>query len=391
MQSIVNAEIDIYALLLLFVLYANMFRRDRTYLPDHKLFFCLWASVAIMLCLDSIQWIIDGTDGRFAYYVNLIGDALYYIIHPIPCALFYIYARYQIKMDFRKTTLLELYIVIPVVVNAILAIMSLFNGMYFYVDDQNYYHRGDYFWITTIISYAYFVYTFLYVMINRKLVDHNIYVALATFALPPLIAGIFQFFSFGFAPSWPCAALSIAIIYLNIQKNQLYTDHLTGLYNRRLLDMRLESCLKKKKSCEYVGVIMMDIDAFKAINDNYGHLSGDKALIEAANIIKRSIGKKGFIARYGGDEFVVLSPVASINEIEDIIKEIKRNEDLVNMRDTVSYKINLSKGYELFACDGGISAEEALCIIDRRMYEDKSISKKLNSTNSKQESTANAQ
>ncbi|MBI4824467.1 MAG: diguanylate cyclase [Nitrospirae bacterium] len=85
------------------------------------------------------------------------------------------------------------------------------------------------------------------------------------------------------------------------------TDSLTGLYNRRAFDERLNMEVQRaQRFNRKVSLIMCDIDFFKAFNDTYGHPAGDKALKEVAGIITKNIRKIDFIARYGGEEFVAI-------------------------------------------------------------------------------------
>ncbi len=86
-----------------------------------------------------------------------------------------------------------------------------------------------------------------------------------------------------------------------------YTDDLTGLYNRRYLKFILPQELTKAKDQKAsLSLFMIDFDNFKNINDTYGHLNGDKVLIDISNILKNEIGQDGIFIRYAGDEFTVL-------------------------------------------------------------------------------------
>jgi diguanylate cyclase (GGDEF)-like protein len=85
-------------------------------------------------------------------------------------------------------------------------------------------------------------------------------------------------------------------------------DPLTGLYNRRLLEDRLGSELAAaKRHGRLVSVLMVDIDHFKAVNDRLGHLAGDEALRMVARTLRSTIRKEDFVARFGGEEFVVIA------------------------------------------------------------------------------------
>lgn len=86
------------------------------------------------------------------------------------------------------------------------------------------------------------------------------------------------------------------------------TDKLTSVYNRVKIDEILESEIKKaKRYGSGFSIILIDIDHFKYINDNYGHLAGDAVLVEFASLIKQNIRDVDFLGRWGGEEFIVIS------------------------------------------------------------------------------------
>ena len=107
------------------------------------------------------------------------------------------------------------------------------------------------------------------------------------------------------------------------EKNRLIkklaeTDKLTGLFNREKLDRTL-SCLLKSSN---FGFILLDIDYFKEINDTYGHLEGDKALVIVASKLKSLSSSKAICARWGGEEFAIIIEGATLDETKEIATTI---------------------------------------------------------------------
>ena len=100
------------------------------------------------------------------------------------------------------------------------------------------------------------------------------------------------------------------------------TDALTGLYTRKYLDMVLDKYtrLNKKLFC----CIMMDVDHFKQINDNFGHLVGDSVLKDVAQVVRRCVREMDTVCRYGGEEFVVLMPGSFLEQAEQAAERIRR-------------------------------------------------------------------
>ena len=375
MTGIGNLQLNLFSLVLLITILANMSRRSKGYLPDQKLFLIMIVSVGILNIADSFTWLLNGETGKTALFLSLAFNAFGYTFMLIPGFLWCMYVRYQIKMDVKEMLKATAFLSIPFFINAVLSVLSCFYGFYFYIDDLNIYQRGAFFWVSAGINYAYYLYATAYLIKNRKSTERKLFLLLSLFPLPPLLGSIIQVEFYGLALLWPGAALSLVIIYLNIQKNQIYTDNLTGLYNRRLLDIHLDDCLNSNNKPGSIGVIMLDIDKFKSINDELGHAIGDQALSETANILKKSVGRRGFTARYGGDEFVLVIPTHDISELEKIAEGINRNTELFNKRSNSQYSIHLSMGYAIFKCSGKTSKTEVLNGIDKRMYEGKYTSR----------------
>lgn len=107
-------------------------------------------------------------------------------------------------------------------------------------------------------------------------------------------------------------------------KEQASFDKLTELYNRSYLDPFLESKIDAaKKANQPISVIMVDMDHFKEINDTYGHIVGDHVLSIFAQVVLKCIRKTDIIARYGGDEFIVVLPCTDTETARFIADRIR--------------------------------------------------------------------
>jgi diguanylate cyclase (GGDEF)-like protein len=94
-------------------------------------------------------------------------------------------------------------------------------------------------------------------------------------------------------------------------------DHLTGLYNRRVFEEMLEVEARRRTSNPF-SLLLIDLDNFKVINDTYGHGAGDEALVSVAEMLRINLRKTDVPARYGGDEFALLLPEASLESAQRI-------------------------------------------------------------------------
>lgn len=146
-------------------------------------------------------------------------------------------------------------------------------------------------------------------------------------------------------------------------------DGLTGLYNRRrmleLLDSAIADAVQLRQR---VGLLFIDLNGFKGVNDEYGHAAGDKILIAAAMRIVARVRTGDFVCRYGGDEFVVILPnvpdAAAVTRVADTIRDrvalpywIQGNEQ----------HLTAAIGESMFPHDGA-GAEELLHRADQAMY-----------------------
>jgi diguanylate cyclase (GGDEF)-like protein/PAS domain S-box-containing protein len=150
-------------------------------------------------------------------------------------------------------------------------------------------------------------------------------------------------------------------------------DDLTGIYNRRGFLTLAEQELKMANRMEHgVFLLFADLDDLKGINDTFGHLEGDRALIAIANVIKDTYRDPDIIARIGGDEFVVLAiEGASESSADNLRIRLNRNLGLFNARDKRPYTLSLSLGVVRSNPDQPASVEDLIGEADKQMYEEK--------------------
>ena len=145
-------------------------------------------------------------------------------------------------------------------------------------------------------------------------------------------------------------AISNASLHQMISR-QAYSDTLTGLPNRRALDERLEEEVVSARRSNYsFAVIMMDLDGFKAVNDNYGHSIGDEVLRLVFSEMARGVRTTDFLARYGGDELTLILSQTELTSAqivsEKIIEGMKRVK--YKLPDGKRLKLGISGGIALF-------------------------------------------
>ncbi|WP_372965395.1 diguanylate cyclase domain-containing protein [Marinobacter sp.] len=151
-----------------------------------------------------------------------------------------------------------------------------------------------------------------------------------------------------------------------------YQDILTALPNRRALDERLQVAIElSERHGRYFGLMFLDLDQFKAVNDTYGHDAGDILLKEVSTRLKHIVRKSDTVARMGGDEFIVLLPeISSVENPKAIAEKIIQSLAEPIILPQGEARVGVSIGI-VVACGAGLSGEELIQSADEAMYEAK--------------------
>ncbi|NPA33134.1 MAG: diguanylate cyclase [Aquificae bacterium] len=137
-------------------------------------------------------------------------------------------------------------------------------------------------------------------------------------------------------------------------KKQSYVDRLTGAFNRRFLEEVLDKILAQaQRRNSNIGVLMVDVDFFKQVNDTYGHDAGDAVLKQIADIIRKTIRKSDYLIRYGGEEFLVLLTDVKEGFAKEVAEKIRKKieETPIVLPNGVTLKKTVSVGVAEFPKD----------------------------------------
>ena len=193
------------------------------------------------------------------------------------------------------------------------------------------------------------------------------------------LAILLDIFASGFRPhseAWNIPKYLVAVgMILTLFEEQIetskyhaYHDELTGLPNRRLLEDRLARALTyAHRAGTKVAVFQLDLNRFKEVNDNYGHRTGDLALQEVAARLATRIRAGDTLARSGGDEFTVISPVKDRNAAEALVTALELALSLPILIDGREVQTGLSIGLALYPDDGS-NADQLHAAADGAMY-----------------------
>lgn len=159
-------------------------------------------------------------------------------------------------------------------------------------------------------------------------------------------------------------------------QQQTSLDGLTGIANRRRFDEFMETEWRRaRRNQTPISVIMIDIDVFKAYNDNYGHLAGDDCLRQVAQVLQQGSKRPGDLtARYGGEEFTVVLPETSLPGAAALAEELRAQVEglkIAHAYSSVSDVVTISLGVATAVPDDSLPAETLLDCADKALYQAK--------------------
>ena len=308
----------------------------------------------ITIIAASSEWLalfLNGADPS-TRWIHILARTLDHSLAPMVAMIFCVAIASQEKA--KK-------MVLPMAVHAVLEALSGFFGFIYYVDANNVYHHGDFYWIYVAF---YLVCSLYFVLQALKFGMHyqNNNTIILWMILLYIVSGVMiGMISSEIHIAYICLSVDTILIYIYYTEVIEKTDGLTGLLNRH----SYEEAIRQRD--ETVVVLFFDVDDFKFVNDNFGHLYGDECLKIVGNMILEVYKNKGHCYRIGGDEFCVilkgdLEQVDLLNKKFEAVLAEKRMQDIHIPFVSVGYAIFDPKETDMESC-----VKEA----DQMMYERK--------------------
>jgi diguanylate cyclase (GGDEF)-like protein len=164
-------------------------------------------------------------------------------------------------------------------------------------------------------------------------------------------------------------SLHNALLFQETKKLAI-TDDLTKLYNNRYVNQRLNEMIREyHKNGKAFSVVFLDLDGFKKVNDRFGHLIGGRTLIEIGRLIFNTVRNVDVVARYGGDEFIVIMPDTNAGDAYLMAEQIRLAVQNHDFRDALQHEIHLSASFGISVCpDHAETLTELIQKADNAMY-----------------------
>ena len=361
----VNIVLFILLLILFGHTYFNMNRKNIT----NRLFMWIMGLTAFAIMLEILSVILNNPNLKQFMVMQKIVNVLGFTVTPIIPFLGYIFSKEWVNRYQKDKIKLNKILLLPLLINGIMAFVSYSVNLLFYVTSENTYERGPLFFILPCVSYFYFGYNLYFIYKQRKRFS---WWELRIFNLFYIAAGVFtgiQIVYSSYLTIWNGTAMMIVIIYIFILNDQVHRDRLTGLENYSSYERYIENISFKKINKLFI--INIDIDDFKSVNDKFGHNEGDEALKMFANLLIESFSlRRKKLIRVGGDEFLILLEVERKEIVDNYIQNLNKNIEAYNKTKEKPYELKFSYGV---ACCSNSKEDihDILKCADKLMYEQK--------------------
>ena len=234
-------------------------------------------------------------------------------------------------------------------VHLVLTVINWFNGILFWEDEALQYSRGPFFGLQYLVVYAYLATAAFHALYkaNHNYIDRSRYIVIATFPIIPAISALLQLFYWRIPFNCMAFTLSVLIMYMNELGDQVSREPLTGLANRKHFMHALEEGMDAHENDGQLYLFMIDMNRFKRINDTFGHVEGDKAILMTVEALREACSemhRKIVLSRYGGDEFAIIAELEREEEAKELKEKICSKIEDRNTGILLSYRLSLSIG-----------------------------------------------
>lgn len=325
-----------------------------------------------MVCFFSLDemfaYMITGIPGTFYHILSWVLNCICFTGTATASFTWIIYADYRLFLSKKRLNKLK-WLAIPYLADVILVLTTPLTGLIFTIGEDNIYTRGPLIAVTFAVPVFYVLLSLIDVFYVSRTKPSCKFFPFIYFAILTFIGMVLHLVFYDIAMIWLSIALAITMVFVQLQNELRFRDSLTGLFNRAHLYTMLSAVVERKNS--YCG-IMADIDDFKKINDTWGHNVGDVAICKAADILNENSYEKWIAFRYAGDEFVLISSEATLEEANEVIRVMKDAFAEFNEGGKEPFKLSVSMGVSFIEA-GDSDIDGFIARMDQKMYKQKEI------------------
>ena len=321
--------------------------------------------LVITACIaDAITFSVDGLTGPGVKALAYVSNNILFLSNMAIGPLWVMLISLHINGAVSKFQRIFMLVVCGII--AVMMTVNIFDPIVFDINERNVYSRGPLFMLKNLLEVILMADGVVIYLISRYKSGGVKFFPVLQFVCPVFICVCLQMFYYGISTIWVGIAVGYTSLILALQNENIFIDKLTGLYNRYYLDKVSGELKRKRKNT----MMMLDMNDFKSINDNFGHSQGDDALVSLAKVLEKTVEANGTVVRYAGDEFVIILNNGDEEAAEKCKQLIKTNLEEFNETHKKKYKLSASIGVGVFDLEKS-NVDKILKKIDKLMYDDK--------------------
>ena len=356
----------------------TLLHRRKGAVPAQQLALIRMIVFTIIICVSDIfAWTCNGKIFPGARLIIEFSNMVYFASITWTCFAWLNYVNifvHSLEFNHKKRIIIS---AIPLMIMMVIILLNPLTHFLFAIDDYNVYSRGDGVILHWVISWSYLFLatgqTLHRIRKSKTKLERKQYYPLLSFIILPAVAAICQMIFYGMTVTQCGITLSIIMIAFGTLREQISSDTLTGLNNRKALENYLTGRLQKQG--QYFSVLFCDIDNFKSVNDTLGHAKGDLVLQRTADVLRRACSRALdplFLCRYGGDEFIICGVDVSGETLDSFSVILFEELTNMNMQFPNEHSLDISIGCAVGYCASEDEVEELIRQADSSMYKAKS-------------------
>lgn len=363
---VLNIVISLLLLLLI------VFKSKGSRLKMGRMYSNILICTLVLVFSDTMARVGEASGGRLLL-VGYMGNFLMFLLDPVDIMFSVSYIDCWMDEKNRSGRRVFSHFFLAVVILNALALFAdqIFSLHWFYYFRGGMYFRGDFFLIRAFLLEVFMILVAIYAILYRKNILAEYRNSLLVLPIFCILGALAQVFLFDLNTTYAGLAFACLILFLSFQHNDVNMDYLTGVYNRRGLDIKMQDMISTATHEKTFTAIMVDVDNFKWINDNQGHDAGDEAIKAVADILTDIFGDECVIGRYGGDEYGILLWNTDTQDIDNKIERTRNTLEMLKLKLGWDKSVGISCGYKVYDPSSEQAVKEFTSGIDALMYQEK--------------------
>ncbi|MCR5557955.1 MAG: GGDEF domain-containing protein [Butyrivibrio sp.] len=356
-----------FILALMLLLFQENDRRSKSNIAFIKLVSILALLVGVSAAGDIAREL-----GPNYFFVTRFSDYFIFAFDPLGFLFSLAYIdSYTVYGNTKLRSLFLWFMRIYAVINFVaVTVSAIYDTKWFYYYENFTYQRGGFYLLRGLFHVVLCLVVIVYVIVFKNGINQSYRLPIVLFPGIVALGGLLQVTVSYLNIEYAATVIASMILLIYVQKRDVNLDYLTGIVNRRGIDIALKRAISDCKEREFAA-IMIDVDYFKNINDTYGHKAGDEVLESIASVLRASFDDEDVVGRFGGDEFCIITQIIDEKALKHKIGHIKDSIAEMEWSNKGEMNLSISTGVAVYDFESGMKVKDFMEHIDRKMYKEK--------------------